>query len=136
MGRNVINKDGVTMIVCSRGQRTPHCEICGKPNGIRLCDYPTSKGKTCDRRMCPNCSARPQGKDEDYCPDHRERAGLGKPEPKFNLEGSRMIAARYDGRCKACHVEIGAGDDVLYMPQEKAVLCEPCAAETEGQQRL
>ena len=136
MGCNVINRDGATMIVCSRGQRNPKCEVCGGYGATRLCDYPVSQGKTCDRRMCPNCSARPKGKDEDYCPDHRERAGLGKPEPKFDMEGARFISARYDGRCKACRVEVNAGDQVFYMPREKGVLCEPYAAETAGQERL
>lgn len=127
----------VTRIVCSRESSSKKCEVCGTyTNQVRLCDYPLSSKATCDRVMCPNCSARPKGKDEDYCPDHRERAGLGKPAPKFDIEGALFISARYDGRCRACHVELCAGDQVFYMPSEKGVLCEPCAAETAGQQRL
>lgn len=113
-------------IVCSRAV-TPKCEFCRRRDGTQLCDYPTAPGKTCDKRICRQCSARPKGKDEDYCPDHRERAGLGPP-LRLDLEGARWIRAKYDGRClmMRCGVAIEAGDEVLYLPNERGVLCDDC----------
>lgn len=76
--------------------------------------------------MCDGCAARPKGKDEDYCPDHRERAGLGRA--SLDTTGSRWIDARFPGRCKEpkCGAAISQGDRVLYLPAEKGVLCEEC----------
>jgi len=69
--------NGVTGVVCSRGQRAKRCAIegCGKPAPY-LCDFPLTgakAGKTCDRPMCES-HRRTQGrkgKDTvDYCPSH------------------------------------------------------------------
>lgn len=36
------------------------------------------------------------------------------------------ITAKYDGKCKECREEIGAGDDVYFDTDERKVYCEPC----------
>lgn len=116
----------VTRIVCSR---TPSdCEFCHRRCGTQLCDYPVAKGKTCDKRICKVCAARPKGKDEDYCPDHRERAGLGTKR-SLDLDGARWLnEAKYANRCltQSCNTQIEVGDRCFYLPAERGVLCEEC----------
>ena len=114
-------------IACRGRQSVPKCDFCHRRDGTQLCDYPIAKGKTCDKRICRTCTARPKGKDEDYCPDHRERAGLG-PAMRLDLDGARWIKAKYDGRClmMRCNEVIEAGDHVLYAPNERGVICEGC----------
>ncbi len=34
-----------------------------------LCDWPTAKGRTCDRALC-DAHAQPVGKNKHYCPEH------------------------------------------------------------------
>jgi len=34
-----------------------------------LCDWPTAKGRTCDRALC-DAHAMPVGKNKHYCPEH------------------------------------------------------------------
>lgn len=53
-----------------RGNLGPHCveQSCGRPSEI-LCDYPVGRGKTCDRKLCPD-HAHHVGGDLDYCEVH------------------------------------------------------------------
>lgn len=119
----------VTRIVCSRPS-SAECDFCHKRQGTQLCDYPVAKGKTCDKRICVMCTARPKGKDEDYCPDHRERAGLGSvAKRELDLDGARWLsAAKYANKCLtlSCNTRIEVGDRCFYLPAERGVLCEEC----------
>jgi len=57
------------MIICSRGPRkAPKCAFCNQPS-TKLCDYPLTKGRTCDTPMCDEHAKR-QGVNLDTCPDH------------------------------------------------------------------
>lgn len=119
----------VTRIVCSRTP-TASCDFCRKRPGTQLCDYPTAKGKTCDKHICLSCTARPKGKDEDYCPDHRERAGLGSvAKRELDLSGARWLReAKYANRCltQSCNASVQVGDRCFYLPAERGVMCEEC----------
>jgi len=44
------------------------CKDCGLPH-TRLCDFPVSGGKTCDRKLCDRHAKR-IGPEKDYCPWH------------------------------------------------------------------
>lgn len=57
-------------IICSRGGPVARCEVPGcQASGTQLCDWPVSKGKTCDFRMCPSHALR-VAREIDYCPEH------------------------------------------------------------------
>ena len=45
------------------------CGFCRERWADLLCDFPTPKGKTCDRPICNKC-ATSGGENVDYCPDH------------------------------------------------------------------
>jgi hypothetical protein len=67
---------GGIAIVCLRGrpQRRPplRCSICNVPEhitGIRLCDAPVTRGKTCDQPVCWEHVTHVDP-DTDYCPAH------------------------------------------------------------------
>lgn len=51
-----------------RGKMGPHCS-CGWVCSI-LCDYPVGNGKTCDRKLCEDCSHL-IAPDTHYCADHK-----------------------------------------------------------------
>jgi hypothetical protein len=56
------------MVICSRGQkRPPKCSWCANVS-TKLCDYPVSRGRTCDAPMC-DAHAKKQGANLDTCPD-------------------------------------------------------------------
>lgn len=64
----------VMAIVCSRGRRKPGvCSIakCGIYTKY-LCDYPASKGRTCDANLCSR-HAVTVGIDRHYCPNCSEK---------------------------------------------------------------
>lgn len=70
MGCEIVQLNGVTAIVCSRGRRggsPPTCRWCTAPSS-RLCDAPV-KGRTCDAPMC-RVHATAIGQGRDMCPDH------------------------------------------------------------------
>jgi hypothetical protein len=66
--RHVDIAPGVTAIVCGRSLRRATCQHCGAPAGL-LCDYPTTAGGTCDRRICSRCACE-VGPNRHYCPKH------------------------------------------------------------------
>lgn len=68
-------RDGTFAIACSRGRRRVKC-LCGSPSNL-LCDFLVSKGKTCDKPLCPKCSNK-AGPDTDYCLDHPFRPVQGE----------------------------------------------------------
>jgi hypothetical protein len=59
-----------TAFICGRGRSTP-CMQCQRPS-TKLCDFPVSKGKTCDAPICDHCTT-PVGPDLDYCPKHKDK---------------------------------------------------------------
>lgn len=53
--------DGVTGIICSRGQRRTKCVVCKTRPSTKLCDFPLSgkkAGQTCDRALCDKCAVK------------------------------------------------------------------------------
>lgn len=64
--------NGVTAIVCRRGQRTKRCSSPGCVSAAPLlCDYPLANGKTCDKPVCKAHSETDKTKpDTDYCAPH------------------------------------------------------------------
>jgi len=52
------------------GSKPMQACACGMEVSAWLCDYELSPGRTCDRRMGPNCRTN-VGPDVDYCPDHK-----------------------------------------------------------------
>lgn len=73
MACEIIQKPGVTIIVCSRGLHVALCEIpgCGFKHS-KLCDYRVMRNGvagTCDLKLCQH-HARSVGPDRDYCPAH------------------------------------------------------------------
>ncbi len=57
----------------SAGRKPKRCAYC-KRAGTQLCDFPTGKGKTCDRPVCTTHATHVDGQDVDYCQEHREEA--------------------------------------------------------------
>lgn len=70
----IITKDGVTMILCTRGhKKVAKCHWCAKPS-VALCDFEIKVGDvghkhTCDKPMCEDHRT-PVGKNVDHCPSH------------------------------------------------------------------
>jgi hypothetical protein len=90
-------KGGGVAIVCSPRLKPRRCQIRGCTAAARYqCDFPTAKGKTCDRYLCathrapqPSCEATcertdcrlrgcmapaEQSQGRDFCPDHAREA--------------------------------------------------------------
>lgn len=113
---------------------TPQCEFCRKRLGTQQCDYPLGgtnedgSKKTCDRFCCKACAG--SKGNFDYCPDHRQRAGLPpKPKVELDLADARWLdEARYPGHCATptCNHSIEEGERCLYLPRARKVLCETC----------
>lgn len=59
--------NGITAIVCSRGDRPIQCK-CGA-RGSKLCDYLIGAGKTCDKPLCDR-HAHSISAGVDYCEIH------------------------------------------------------------------
>ena len=75
--------DGTMAFICTRGNRSKPCAICGRPH-TKLCDYPlhgAKAGKTCDRPLCERCAVH-QEPDVDFCPTH---AAMMTEEGKLKL---------------------------------------------------
>ena len=50
------------------GGRPKQCSICGQRATLQ-CDFPKTRGKTCDKWLCRGCGIM-VGPDRDFCPDH------------------------------------------------------------------
>ena len=86
--------NGVTAIVCSKGDRRS-CK-CGR-RSTKLCDYPLrgkKQGRTCDAPLCDRC-ATSVGRDKDYCPAHVE---ISKREAAEDEAKARELADERDER--------------------------------------
>jgi hypothetical protein len=71
--------NGVTGIVCTRGERAKRCKACGD-RASRQCDFPLrgkATGRTCDANLCERCAV-VVGPDRDYCPPHARLAAKGE----------------------------------------------------------
>lgn len=139
------NTDGKIIgysIGCSRGSTGPLCKFCKRGTGTKRCDYPVRQGKTCDVWLCDRCAAH-KDPDEDYCPDHRERAGLGPSASvaayRAQLEAKERRAtlpprwiehARYAGKCRECLRLISSGERILYF-SDRGCLCADCGKQFE-----
>ena len=56
------------------GRPPAPCEICSKRRHTKLCDYKVGRRKTCDRKLCDECSTHVHP-DLDYCPEHKHGEG-------------------------------------------------------------
>lgn len=54
--------------ICSRGGRADRCAYCGRL-ASKLCDFKVAPGKTCDARICGQCSVHTE-LDHDVCRIH------------------------------------------------------------------
>lgn len=63
-----VQVDGVTAIVCSRGQRPKKCTCCAQMSATLLCDWTVSSG-TCDKAVCTRCATH-VGPNRDLCRQH------------------------------------------------------------------
>ncbi len=82
--------NGVTAIVCTRGQRSKRCKECGARASI-LCDYPLrgkAAGRTCDAALCTRCAVN-VGRDRDYCGPHARIAQRAPQSEQLDLLGDR-----------------------------------------------
>ena len=141
-----------TGTVCFDRSRSPRrrCDFCHNNWSVAQCDYPTGgpckqcKGKKtrgggkchscaatgyqmCNRRVCASCRAH-RDPDEDYCPDHRERAGfppLIKREKCYWTNKADGVLRR-DCLHQGCEAAISYGNRVLYFPLRRRAMCEAC----------
>lgn len=96
--RTVDFGDGVTAIVCTRGERKKKCSgfvLCGNHASL-LCDHPLKgekSGKTCDAPLCASCAVL-VGPDRHLCPTHDRwtRAMANQPDPAKLEERKRKDA--------------------------------------------
>lgn len=61
--------NGTSAIVCGGRHRRHRCSGCGRPATLQ-CDFPTSKGRTCDKHLCRLCAV-PKGDNVDWCKAHQ-----------------------------------------------------------------
>ena len=72
---------GFTAIVCGvRGASKCSEQGCNSPH-TKLCDFPLSAGRTCDRKLCDRYAIK-VGPDRDYCPEHDEESFIERLELK------------------------------------------------------
>jgi hypothetical protein len=69
----MVNFGGVRTILCGRGARVRYCTFC-RSISEKLCDFPASKKKTCDKPLCRGCAIS-IAPNVDLCPDHPLPAG-------------------------------------------------------------
>lgn len=70
--------NGVTAIVCTRGERRHRCKECGS-NATAQCDYPLrgrATGRTCSIYLCARCKV--VSGELDYCRVHARIAEQGE----------------------------------------------------------
>lgn len=74
----LVTVNGVSMAVCGRRSRAP-AKLCERPGcgyvGTVLCDFPVTRGNTCDTRVCRE-HARTVGPNVDHCWKHPVQAAL------------------------------------------------------------
>jgi hypothetical protein len=91
------------------------------------CDKCEGTGKaTCSKLICSLCRRSKDG--GDYCPDHRERAGIVE---KIKREPCQWIALPCElknPKClhNGCVEELSQGDRALFFPRRARAMCVPC----------
>lgn len=69
---------GTTVIVCHKGARGRRCDVCGRAQGVRLCDgvvFARGVRRVCSASLCAGCAV-VGGPEVDWCP----RCAAGRPE--------------------------------------------------------
>jgi hypothetical protein len=142
----------VTGIICGGRTGRNRCQVCKKHWSVAQCDYPTGgpcmkcKGAgqvgavrpanchdcagtgraMCNRRLCGNCRAKGPGQDEDYCPDHRTRAGLKLKRETCSWTNGAEPLLRRDCLHAGCQEVVEYGARVLYFPLRRRAMCASC----------
>lgn len=82
----------------------------------------------CNKRLCGVCRTH-RDPDEDYCPDHRARAGFASA-PKRELT-AWLDEARFSSKCvhKGCETVVKEGERALWFPERQRLMCEDCGEE-------
>ena len=147
----------VRMGASGRGVR---CEFCKQRPHVSLCDSPTGgpcskcKGSgtragfncrdcagtgraMCNRKVCGKCRQHREP-DEDYCPDHAERAGL-KPSASPTTEARTALRAlqlkpmrdgcRFPGACLLCGAYLERKSVCWFSVEKRRLVCENCGGE-------
>lgn len=68
---------GVRAVVCGSGPRKRKCQFCATGVGTLQCDFPKGR-RTCDAYVCRGCATHLDGKDIDFCPNHKYAAENAK----------------------------------------------------------
>ena len=63
--------DGTVAHVRLSGRPPALCEVCRNNRHTKLCDFPTGRKRTCDKKLCGQC-AHHSAPDLDYCPEHKD----------------------------------------------------------------
>lgn len=81
----------------------------------------------CNKRICAECGVHREP-DEDYCPDHRERAGFGPPLLKREVCRWETAPRIVNRKClrESCSTILNADDRVLYFPRRSRGMCQGC----------
>jgi hypothetical protein len=54
--------NGVGLILCGGSRKGSPCTYCSRPHAL-LCDFPVAEGKTCDAKLCGQCTVKDGEKD-------------------------------------------------------------------------
>lgn len=124
---------------CSRGRTAPICKACRRGTSVTRCVYTSRQAGKCDAHLCIQCVTLNERR-ESFCPQHRERAGLGPTERTARMRLARkrraerlarpprwIPSAYRPGVCKVetCRRETRAGERILYFP-DRTIMCEAC----------
>lgn len=144
-------------IICFDRQPRKRCEVCGQlADRYALCDYPVggsckkckgtgltkdgyncekcagTKRQMCNKRLCSKCGVH-TGEDEDYCPSHREAAGLSPLILREPCAWHRFADLSRNDKClrAGCATRIPGDGTVkfLYFTMRGRAMCEPCGIE-------
>lgn len=117
-GQTHIGSMEVTEETVADGIRTFNCHSCAGTGRAM-----------CNTHLCRGCRGHIEP-DEDYCPDHRQLAGLP---PLVKREECRQVTAPLivNQKClrESCSVLISADEPVLYFPRRRRAMCAACGEE-------
>lgn len=101
------------------------CQGAGVRDGYNCHDCAGTGRAMCNKHVCSRCRAHREP-DEDYCPDHRERAGFAR---LLVREVCVWLGeARFSGKCvhRGCERVVAAGERALWFPERRRLMCEEC----------